>query len=159
MKNKHAGFLVIGISIIIIALVILFNTALIDIIGATCSHDTSCEMYDSVSIQTWAGIILAGLIMIIGIVLVFSKEPEKIIIKKVKSKEKRKKLDLSGLDKEEKEVIKMLQEENGAIFQKTLMENMDIGKVKVTRLLDKLEAKQLVERKRRGMNNIVVLRQ
>ena len=38
------------------------------------------------------------------------------------------------------------------------MEKLDIGKVKTTRLLDKLEAKQLIERKRRGMNNIVVLR-
>ena len=38
------------------------------------------------------------------------------------------------------------------------MEKLNIGKVGITRLLDKLEAKQLIERKRRGMNNIVVLR-
>jgi len=38
------------------------------------------------------------------------------------------------------------------------MERLQVGKVGVTRLLDKLEAKQIVERKRRGMNNIVVLK-
>jgi uncharacterized membrane protein len=38
------------------------------------------------------------------------------------------------------------------------MEKLGIGKVGITRLLDKLEAKQLIERKRRGMNNVVVLR-
>jgi len=35
---------------------------------------------------------------------------------------------------------------------------LGIGKVGLTRLLDKLEAKQLIERKRRGMNNIVLLK-
>jgi len=45
-----------------------------------------------------------------------------------------------------------------AMFQSSLMEKMEIGKVKATRLLDKLEAKQIIERKRRGMNNIVVLK-
>ena len=44
------------------------------------------------------------------------------------------------------------------MFQPDLMEKLEIGKVKTTRLLDKLEAKQLIERKRRGMNNLVVLR-
>jgi uncharacterized membrane protein len=38
------------------------------------------------------------------------------------------------------------------------MEKLGVGKVGITRLLDKLEAKQLIERKRRGMNNVVVLR-
>jgi uncharacterized membrane protein len=87
----------------------------------------------------------------------FNKPKEKIVVKKIK--EKKKKLDLAGLDKNEKEVIEILQEENGAIFQSSLMERLGIGKVGMTRLLDKLEAKQLIERKRRGMNNIVVLKQ
>jgi uncharacterized membrane protein len=52
----------------------------------------------------------------------------------------------------------MLQKEK-AIFQRTLMEKLNIGKVETTRLLDKLEAKQLIERKRRGMNNVVVLKE
>ena len=38
------------------------------------------------------------------------------------------------------------------------MEKLEIRKVKATRLLDKLEAKQLIERKRRGLNNIVILK-
>ena len=38
------------------------------------------------------------------------------------------------------------------------MEKLSVGKVGLTRLLDKLEAKQIVERKRRGMNNFVVLK-
>jgi uncharacterized membrane protein len=111
-------------------------------------------MYDTISVQTWISLAIAGLILVIGLFLVFSKEREKIIVKK----EKKKPVNLSGLEKKEKEVVKLIQEENGAIFQATLMEKLGIGKVGLTRLLDKLEAKQIIERKRRGMNNIVVLK-
>ena len=72
---------------------------------------------------------------------------------------KKKKLDLKNLESDEKKIIELLVNEGGAMFQRDLMEKLDIGKVKTTRLLDKLEAKQLIERKRRGMNNIVVLKQ
>ena len=54
--------------------------------------------------------------------------------------------------------LKILQNENGTIFQADLMEKLETGKVGITRLLDKLEAKQLIERKRRGMTNIVILK-
>ena len=77
----------------------------------------------------------------------------------MKEKTRSKKIDTSKLDSDEKKVVKLLQEENGGMFQATLMEKLDIGKVKLTRLLDKLEAKQLVERKRRGMTNVVVLKE
>ncbi len=62
------------------------------------------------------------------------------------------------LDKGEREVVKMLQDEGGAIFQATLKEKLNVGKVKMTRMLDKLESKDIIERKRRGMNNIVILK-
>ena len=55
--------------------------------------------------------------------------------------------------------IELLRKEGNAMFQADLMEKMEMGKVKTTRLLDKLEAKQLVERKRRGMNNLVVIKE
>jgi len=54
--------------------------------------------------------------------------------------------------------MELLIKEGKAMFQSDLMEKLEIGKVKTTRLLDKLESKQLIERKRRGRNNIVVLR-
>jgi uncharacterized membrane protein len=158
MRNKNVGFLVIGIAIVMIAIIIIFNVGLKNIVDDTCSHGPSCSMYDTITIQTWISLAIVGLIIAIGLFLIFSKEPERIIIRRVHSKPRKKRLNLSGLEKDEKEVIKLLQGENGAVFQRTLMEKMHMGKVKTTRLLDKLEAKQFIERKRRGMNNIVVLR-
>jgi uncharacterized membrane protein len=156
LENKNVGFLIIGVAIIIGVIVWIFNSALTNIVGATCSHGPSCTMYDTIKTQTWLSLSIAGVILFIGIFIMFIKPKEKIIIKT--KREKKKRLDLSGLDANEKRVIEILQGENGAIFQSTLMEKLGIGKVGITRLLDKLEAKQLVERKRRGMNNIVVLK-
>ena len=156
MENKNVGLLIIGISVVIGIIVWIFNSALTSIVGQTCTHGSSCSMYDTIFTQTLLSLSIAGIIFIIGLFIMFTKPKEKIIIKT--KKEKRKKMNLSGLDRREKEIIEILQKENGAIFQRTLMEKLNIGKVRITRLLDKLEAKQLIERKRRGMNNIVVLK-
>ncbi len=156
MENKNVGMLIIGISIIMTFIVWIFNYSLKKIVGGTCTHGPACTMYDTISIQTWISLSVVAVILIIGLVIMFSKPKEKIIIKTIK--EKKKKLDLTGLDANEKRLIDLLQKENGAMFQSTLMEKIGMGKVGVTRLLDKLEAKQIIERKRRGMNNIVVLK-
>jgi len=156
LENKNVGWLIVGIGVVMAIVVLLFNSVLKDAIGLTCSHGLTCEMYTNVNIQTWISLSIVAIVLVIGFVIMFSKPKERIIIKNIK--EKKKKLDLTGLDKDEKKVIELLQIENGGMFQADLMEKLEIGKVKTTRLLDKLEAKQLIERKRRGMNNIVVLR-
>lgn len=158
MKNKNVGFLVIGIAVIIGVIILIFNIGLKNIVGETCTHGGTCTMFDTIAVQTWLSLSIAAIVLVIGLFLVFTKESEKIVVQKVKVKEKKKKIDLAGLSGNEKKAVKILQEENGAIFQKTLMEKLEIGKVGMTRLLDKLEAKQFIERKRRGMNNIVVLK-
>ena len=62
------------------------------------------------------------------------------------------------LDKEEKVIIKALENADGTIFQSDLVEKTQFGKVKVSRILDRLEGRGLLERKRRGMTNVVVLK-
>lgn len=158
MKNKNVGYLIIGIAVVIGIIVLLFNGIIKENIGLTCSHGPTCGMYTDLKVQTWISLIIVGIIFIIGLFLIFSKESEKIILKTRTVKEKRKPIDISKLDAGEKNIIKILEEENGAIFQSTLMEKLGIGKVGMTRILDKLESKQIIERKRRGMNNIVILK-
>jgi len=86
-----------------------------------------------------------------------AKEEKQIITKTIREKEK--KINLSGLDSEEKKLIQIVSEANGSIFQSELTEKSGFDKVKVTRILDRLEGKQVIERRRRGMTNIVILRQ
>ena len=161
MENKHVGMIIAGIAVVMSFMVLMFNMGLKKMAGMTCSHGPSCSMYDAVAIQTWVSFGLAMIILIIGIVIMTLKPKEKIVEKqKIVYKEKKKTpISLKGLEKDEKQVIQLLQKEGNAMFQADLMEKMEMGKVKTTRLLDKLEAKQLLERKRRGMNNIVVLKE
>tara|TARA_Y100000310_G_scaffold345284_1_gene463405 strand:- start:892 stop:1371 length:480 start_codon:yes stop_codon:yes gene_type:complete len=158
MENKHVGWLIIGISALIVVIIFLYRNALQNIVGLSCGaeHSVSCPMNSTINQQTYLALGIVGLLVIIGIVLVLSKPSEKIVVKRVK--EPKKKLDLTKLEKDEKKVIDFLLKEGKTVFQSDLMEKLEIGKVKTTRLLDKLEAKQFIERKRRGMNNIVVLR-
>ena len=154
MKNKNVGFFILGISIIIGIIVLIFNSALKNIIGDTCSHGLSCEMYSTLAVQTWISLSIAGLIFVIGLFFIFAKEPEKIIIRKVKEK----KIDLKGLKIEERQTFSLIKSQ-GTIFQADLIEKMGLGKAKMSRILDRLEGKGLVERKRRGLTNVVVFKE
>jgi uncharacterized membrane protein len=156
MENKTVGGIIIGIAFIMGVIVWIFNVGLKKIVGDTCTHGPTCSMYDTIAVQTWISLSIVGIVLIIGIVMLFVRQKERIVVKTIKEKRIRK--DYSKLDKDEKKVIDLLLKEGNAVFQASLMEELDIGKVKATRLLDKLEAKQLIERKRRGMNNIVVLK-
>lgn len=150
--------MIIGITFVLGIIIILFNQGMTQIVNTSCSHGPSCSMYGTIKTQTYIGIALLLVILAIGIVIMFSK-PEIIEkIKKVEKEVKRKPLDYSKLDKDEKVLIKILDQSEGTIFQAELVEKSGMDKVKVTRILDRLEGRQLIERKRRGMSNIVILR-
>ena len=158
MENKHVGMLVVSIGVVMATIVWIFNSALKKIVGASCSHGSECTMFDTIQTQTGLSLAIVAIVLIIGLFIMLNKPKEKIIIKKIKEKKKEKKINLDELDKDEKKVMNLLLEEGKAMFQADLMERVEIGKVGMTRLLDKLEAKQFIERKRRGMNNIVVVK-
>lgn len=54
--------------------------------------------------------------------------------------------------------VYMLIKDEGLIYQNEIVKKTGFSKAKVSRILDKLEAIGIVERKRRGMSNIVILR-
>jgi uncharacterized membrane protein len=58
----------------------------------------------------------------------------------------------------EKEIYEVVLESDGVVEQSTIVEETDLSKSHVSRKLDVLESRELVERKRRGMGNVVVLK-
>lgn len=62
------------------------------------------------------------------------------------------------LKDDEKKIYEVILEADGIINQSELPEKTGLSKTSVSRALDLLESKGLVERKRRGMGNVVVLR-
>ncbi len=163
MENKNVGFLITEISIVILIIIFIFNKGLTKIVNESCSHGPTCPMYGTIQTQTYFSLTLAGLILIIGIFLIFSKENEKIIIKKIKpyGEIKPKKFNenfFKNLENDEKDIMNIILENKGSIFQSELVSKTGFNKVKITRLLDRLEGKGFIERKRRGMTNIVILK-
>lgn len=115
-----------------------------------------CPAYGTINQQTYLSLGIAGLLIVLGLFLIFSKPAERIIIKKIGNKKI--KIDTSELKNEEKKVLELIKD-NKAIFQAELIEKSGFGKAKMTRIIDRLEGRGFVERKRRGMTNIVVLKE
>ncbi len=161
MENKNVGWLILGISAVVIIMVFLFNQAMLNIVNncPTVQLGYECPAHGTVKQQTYLSLAIVGILIIIGLMLIFSKPKEKIVFKKIKENDKneKKNIDISQLTSEEKAVLKLIQE-NKAIFQADLIEKLGFPKAKVTRILDRLEGQGIVERKRRGMTNVVVLK-
>lgn len=158
MRNKTVGWIIIGLAAIIGIIVFLFNNAMTNIVSNSCSMGPTCSMYGQIKVQTWISMIIIGIIAIIGTAIMFMKPSVIEKIKKVQIEKKHKPVNYSKLDKEEKVLVKVIEENEGSIFQAELVEKSGYDKVKVTRILDRLEGKQIIERKRRGMTNVVLLR-
>ena len=65
---------------------------------------------------------------------------------------------MENLDNEEKNTMNLLLENKGNMYQMDIIEKTNLNKVKITRILDSLESQGFIERKRRGMANIVMLK-
>lgn len=162
MENKNVGWLLLAVSILIIIFTFFYSNALDEAVRTSCflQHGDveSCEMFDSVTKQTYFALAIAGILVIVSLFLLFSKQKEKLIVKKIKEKKIHKDVNLSSFRPEEKQVYSLVKE-NGAIFQADLIEKTGFSKARMTRIVDKLEGAGLVERKRRGMTNVVVLKE
>lgn|SRR3989338_2190212 len=67
-------------------------------------------------------------------------------------------IDTSTLTEEENKIYNLIKLNKGSIYQSDIMKQTQLSKVKVSRVLDRMEGKSILERKRRGMTNIVILK-
>jgi len=160
METKNLGWFLLAVSILVVVFTFMYSNVVDDAVRASCfaqhGNVQSCEMFDSVTKQKYYALGIAGILLIVSIVLIFIKPEEKVIVKKIKEKKSEKKVDFSSFRPEEKQVYNLVKE-NGAMFQADLIEKTEFSKARMTRIVDKLEGAGLVERKRRGMTNVVVL--
>ena len=159
MKNKHVGYLIIGVAVLFFFIVMSFNNALKTIVNTSCTHGAACPMHATIQTQEIISYGLMGLLLLVGLFMVFFMKDDKVV-KEIKTdlsdEDKQKKLE--NLDEEERNLMNIILREEGSIFQSSLVNETKLSKVKVTRILDRLEGKQLIERKRRGMSNIILLK-
>lgn len=65
--------------------------------------------------------------------------------------------EIKGLSSTEKRIYDILSQKDGLIFQNELLTEMGIPKSTLTVTLDRMDAKKILRRERRGMSNVVVL--
>ncbi len=105
--------------------------------------------------ETIVGLIISVIMAGIGLYLIVSSKKDSV----TKFAESRKKEDvIKTLAGEEVMAYNTILSSGGTIFQSELVEKSGLDKVKISRVLDRLEGKGLIERKRRGMSNVIVLR-
>jgi uncharacterized membrane protein len=137
-----------------------YNQTLNSLAAGSCSDVPGACPHEKV-VET-QNIIIAALILVIGAIVAW-------IAYQVKGKkaaggswaaeeETRPKANTATLDADERKVVEALQEAGGSSFQSEVIKRLGYSKVKVSRILDKMEQKGLLERKRRGMANLVALR-
>ncbi len=97
--------------------------------------------------------VLAFLILAAAFYFLFVAKPQHEMIKEHSIP-----VDVSKLNEEEKKIYDLLHLHEGSMYQSDLIRDTGFSKVYITRILDKMESKKILERKRRGMTNIVVLK-
>ena len=165
MQNKNVGLVIIGITLLIGFIIFSFNRALTQMVTVSCSHGSACPMWTTLQFQTNISIGIMVFVALVGLYLIFfvkdKKKQKNVEVKQVKPKEVNKENYqevMKELTVEEKKVFEKIIDEQGSIFQSNLVEETKLSKVKVTRILDRLEGQGLIERKRRGMTNVVLLK-
>jgi len=161
MENKYVGYLLMGISILVIIIILLFNSTLKEIVKDSCgeAHSLSCPMNKTVDEQTYIALGVVGLLVIVSFILIFSKPQKEIVFRTrtIEKKIKKKEMSTADLKNEERKVLDLIKDSK-AVFQADLIEKTGFGKAKMTRIIDRLEGKGFVERKRRGLTNVVVMK-
>ncbi len=160
-RNKQIGYGLVALSIVLLVILSLVK-ANVDREGAflceVVSKDPSINMEDCPAHKgntSWFLLVAFGVSSVIfgaGIYLLLVPE------KQAEQKHETREIDESKLDEDEKKVYGMLKGGSGSLYQTDIIKETSYSKVKVTRVLDRLESKGIIERRRRGMTNIIFLR-
>lgn len=159
IDNRVIGGILIVLSVFIILLINGYTKNILAL--STELHENCplpegvCPFKRTIPFESYVGFSLSGLVGLFGVFLMFSKSE----VEKISTKERLKfKQTIKNLQGDEEKIYKIIIDAEGSIFQNDLVTKTGYSKVKVTRILDRLETKGIIERKRRGMTNLVLLK-
>lgn len=164
--SRYVGVLLIILSAVLFMIFYNFSKTMLDLIDSG-QLTGSCMTYETcphiaVINQAYMGYALSGIIFAIGLLMAIfgGKGKAEPLESAASESERKKKWDeaIKTLTGDEKLVYEKIVASGGVIFQSDLVEQSGFPKAKVSRILDRMEAGGLVERKRRGMANAIVLK-
>lgn len=157
LDHRFVGIVLIILSIFLFLLINYYTKNLLAVnaeLHKGCNlPEEVCPFKRSIPFESYVGYSLSGIVGLLGLFLSFSK----VETEKIPTKERLKlRQTVKSLQGDEQKIYKMIVDADGSIFQNDLVTKTGYSKVKVSRILDRLEAKGIVERRRRGMANIVL---
>lgn len=149
MNNREFGLIFLGVTVLIWLLAWSYESTMYNIVNTSCTHGPTCPMYIALDAQRNLSTTLIIILMGVSVYLILSdKIRSLLILKKIKL----------AVSSDERKVYDYLLKHGNQALQAELMELLNTSKVKTTRILNRLENKGLIERKRKGLSNNVVLR-
>ena len=159
ISTKHLGAAVVILSVLMAVVVFSYDEELKKLnlyVHKDCGMpDDICPVKNSMPAQAVPAFLLTAGFFVLGVFLIFYDKASKETSIAVKRKFS---FEVKSLPADEKKIFEMLSRGDGGEFQSSLVEKSGMSKVSVSRILDKLEAKGLIERRRRGMSNFVILK-
>ena len=155
--NKWVGIAISIISVIILLILASFSIKIAKTEAAACVHPGGglCPITAHIPIASYAGGALLAVIFILGIKLVLKSGTAEKMRHEAADKAE---MVVKALKGDEKKAYELVMSSQGAVFQSELVEKMGYSKVKVSRILDKLEGQNVIERRRRGLANMVLIK-
>jgi len=155
-KNSFIGIGLIIVALILAMIVGYFRYTVAVVQADQCGMSVEeCPHAKNIPPEVFVGYLISFVIGLIGVYLIISDFRSAKL--RSKSAEDFSKV-ASALRGDEKKLYDMVASTDGVMFQSDLVEKSGMQKVKVSRVLDRLEAQGLLERRRRGMSNVVILK-
>lgn len=161
LSAKQLGFILIAISIVLFLIFLSYTFELMEAADIECKEicgpdmGFSCPHARSIPLQSYIGFSVTFVLAGMGVFMVLSgKRYREELTEKERNLEKT----MKTLSDDERMVCETIRNSGGALFQSGLIEKTGFSKVKISRILDKLEGKNLVERRRQGMTNLVLMK-
>nr|MBI4156121.1 hypothetical protein [Candidatus Woesearchaeota archaeon] len=150
-NNKRLGVVLVVLSLIIGGIFFYYISTLTQKSQELgCFSNVGCSPIEKGLSFSHIAVGIFSFILSLGFYLLFFTR-ERII--------EQKEYDVSKLNKEEKKVFLFIKEsKEKGVYQSNLVEHFNFPKSKVSRILDRLEQTGVIERRRRGMTNIIFLK-
>ena len=157
LDNKRIGIIISVTSIVLFFILASFSIKIAEIESTKCIHPLGgqCPITAHIPLISYVGVALLIIVFILGIWLMRKAEAGEKIRKDAAEKAESVAKALKG---DEKKAYELVVASQGAVFQSELVEKIGYSKVKVSRILDKLEGQNLIERRRRGLANMVLIK-
>ena len=148
MDLRYVGIVIMALSVLMGILMYSLSSFLLSSIdmAGSCSSVGTCPHVTALN-QSYIGYLFSIAMFLVGL----------YIFLKGRGMRARKAMP-KDLQPDERKVYDVISQAGGMIFQSEIVEKTEFPKTRVTRILDKLEAKDVLERRRRGMTNAVMLK-